>query len=90
MRLSNGQLHAAHSTSGAGPSRRLIHGWQHHAGDCGAQAASHGGGHRGQRARDERSLSRSSRSGSADAHAGIAHSGPPLLAAAQPLPLINQ
>ena len=40
------------------------------------QAASHGSEHRRQRARDERSLPRSSRSVSAGAHAGIAHPVP--------------
>ena len=41
------------------------------------QAASHGSGQRRHRARDERSLPRSSRSGSAFAHAGIALPVPP-------------
>ena len=53
------------------------------------QAASHGGGHRRHRARDERSLPRSSRSGSAGAHAGIAPSGPPDTRCGAAAPLIN-
>ena len=44
-----------------------------------------GGGHRRQRARDERSLPRSSRSSSAGAHAGIALPVPLILAAAPPV-----
>ena len=62
---------------------------RHRPRDAGAWAASHTSGHQRHQVRDDRSLPRSSRYVCVGAHAGIALPVPPILAAAQPLPLIR-